>query len=85
MMTTNFESLNTHEIIADLDIYARHHHTSKKPKFHIQKNAPDELAEAARRLVERGLLSGMEDAQLTREGLEIARHVYQSLTCQAGK
>lgn len=84
-MTTDFESLNTHEIIADLDIYARHHHTSKKSRFRIQKNAPEELAEAARRLVERGLLSGLEDARLTPEGFEIARHVYQSLTSQAGK
>lgn len=84
-MTTNFESLNTCEIIADLDVYARHHHTSKKSRFRIQKNAPDELTEAVRRLVERGLLAGLEDARLTPEGFEIARHVYQSLTCQAGK
>ena len=84
-MMTNFESLNTREIIADLGVYAKHHHTPKKSRFRIQKKAPDELTEAVRRLVERGLLAGLKDAQLTPEGLEIARHIYQSLTCKVGK
>lgn len=84
-MTTNLESLNTREIIADLDVYARHHQASKKSGFRIQRKAPDELTEAVRRLVERGLLASLEDARLTPEGFEIAQHIYQSLTRQSGK
>ena len=84
-MMTNIESLNTREIIADMGVYARHYQAPKKSRFRIQKKAPDELTAAVRRLVERGLLAGLEDARLTPEGFEIARHIHQSLTCQAGK
>ena len=77
--------LNTDEIIADLDLYARHYHVSGISGFRIQEETPNVIAEAAKRLYERGLLSSLEDARLTPEGFEIAQQVYQSLASQAGK
>lgn len=85
MINTTKKSFNIDEIIVDLDIYARHYHVSGISAFRIQEKTPSNIAEAARRLHKQGLLSSLEDAQLTPEGFEIARQVCQSLAMQAGK
>lgn len=89
-MKTIDQSSNTDEVIADLDIYVRHYHatthaTTKETGFRTQEQTSNTLSSAARRLYDLGILSSLEDAQLTPQGFEIARQVYQSLASHAAK
>ena len=85
-MKSTRQSSNTgvEKVIEDLDIYVRHYHASTSSRSRAQVQASD-AHNAAKRLYDQGILSSLEDAQLTRRGFEIARQIHQSLSFQAEK